>query len=35
MSITHDEAVKAAQAEQILDSDVFKEAIENLKCVKV
>ena len=31
MSITHEEAVKAAQAQQILDSDVFKEAIENLK----
>jgi hypothetical protein len=31
MSITHEEAVRAAQAEQILESDVFKEAIENLK----
>ncbi len=31
MSITHEEAVKAAQAERILDSDVFKEALENLK----
>ena len=31
MSITHEEAVKAAQAEAILDSDVFKEALENLK----
>lgn len=31
MSITHEEAVKAAQAEAILDSDVFKEALKNLK----
>jgi|TARA_R100000231_G_C5277214_1_gene150511 hypothetical protein len=31
MSISHEEVVKAAQAEQILDSDVFKEAVENLK----
>jgi len=31
MNITHEEAVKAAQAEAILDSDVFKEALENLK----
>jgi len=31
MSITHEEAVKAAQAEAILDSNVFKEALENLK----
>ncbi len=31
MSITHEEAVKAAQAEAILSSDVFKEALENLK----
>ena len=31
MSITHEEAVKAAQAEAILDSDVFREALENLK----
>ena len=31
MSITHEEAVKAAQAEAILDSDVFKEALDNLK----
>ena len=31
MSITHEEVVKAAQAEAILDSDVFKEALENLK----
>ena len=31
MTITHEEAVKAAQAEAILDSDVFKEALENLK----
>ncbi len=31
MSITHEEAVKAAQAEAILNSDVFKEALENLK----
>ena len=28
---THEEAVKAAQAEAILDSDVFKEALDNLK----
>jgi hypothetical protein len=31
MAISHEEAVKAAQAEQLLTSDVFKEAIENLK----
>ena len=31
MSVSHEEVVKAAQAEQILTSDVFKEAIENLK----
>ena len=31
MSITHEEVVKAAEAERILNSDVFKEAIENLK----
>ena len=31
MSVSHEEVVKAAQAEQILESDVFKEAIENLK----
>jgi hypothetical protein len=31
MTITHEEAVKAAQAEAILDSDVFKEALQNLK----
>ena len=31
MAISHEEVVKAAQAEQILESDVFKEAIENLK----
>jgi|TARA_R100001440_G_scaffold29523_1_gene47265 formiminotetrahydrofolate cyclodeaminase len=31
VSITHEEAVKAAQAEAILDSDVFAEALENLK----
>jgi len=31
MSVTHEEVVKAAQAEQILRSDVFKEAVENLK----
>ena len=31
MSVSHEEVVKAAQAEQILNSDVFKEAIENLK----
>lgn len=28
---THEEVVKAQQAEQILDSDVFQEAIKNLK----
>lgn len=28
---THEEVIKAQQAEQILDSDVFQEAIENLK----
>ena len=31
MSVTHEEAVKAEQAQQILDSDAFKEAVENLK----
>lgn len=31
MSITHEEAVKAEQAELLLKSDVFKEAVENLK----
>ena len=31
MSVTHEEVVKAAEAERILNSDVFKEAIENLK----
>ena len=31
MSISQDEVLKAAQAEQILTSDIFKEAIENLK----
>ena len=31
MSVSHEEVVKAAQAEQILTSEVFKEAIENLK----
>ncbi len=31
MSVTHEEVVKAAEAERILDSDVFKEAVENLK----
>ena len=31
MSVTHEEAVKAAEAQRILDSDVFKEAGENLK----
>jgi hypothetical protein len=31
MSVTHEEAVKAAEAQRILDSDVFKEAVENLK----
>jgi len=28
---THEEVVKAEQAEQILNSDVFKEVVENLK----
>ena len=28
---THEEAVKAQQAEQILTSDVFQEVMENLK----
>ena len=31
MSITHEEAVKAEQAELLLKSDVFQEAVENLK----
>ena len=31
MSISHDDVLKAAQAEQILTSDIFKEAVENLK----
>lgn len=31
MSVSHEEVVKAAQAEQILTSEVFKEAVENLK----
>ena len=31
MSITHEEAIKAEQAELLLKSDVFKEAVENLK----
>ena len=31
MSVTHEEVVKAAEAQRILDSDVFKEAVENLK----
>lgn len=31
MSVSHEEAVKAAQAEQILTSEVFKETVENLK----
>ena len=31
MSVSHDDVLKAAQAEQILTSDIFKEAIENLK----
>ena len=31
MSVTHEEAVKAEQARLLLESDVFKEAIENLK----
>ena len=30
MSVTHEEVVKAAEAERILNSPVFKEAIENL-----
>jgi len=28
---THEEVVKAAEAERILESDVFKEALQNLK----
>lgn len=31
MSITHEEAVKAEQAQQILNSEIFKEVLENLK----
>ena len=31
MSVTHEEAVKAEQARLLLESDVFKEATENLK----
>tara|TARA_B110000305_G_scaffold240369_1_gene310780 strand:- start:679 stop:945 length:267 start_codon:yes stop_codon:yes gene_type:complete len=31
MPVSHDDVLKAAQAEQILTSDIFKEAIENLK----
>jgi len=31
MAISQDDVLKAAQAEQLLTSDVFKEAIENLK----
>ena len=31
MSVTHEEVVNAAEAERILNSDVFKEAVENLK----
>ena len=31
MSITHEEVVKAEQARLLLESDVFKEAVENLK----
>ena len=31
MSVTHEETLKAEQAEQLLDSEIFKEAIENLK----
>jgi len=31
MAITHEEAVKAEQARLLLESDVFKEAVENLK----
>jgi hypothetical protein len=31
MAITHEEVVKAAQAQQILDSDIFNEALKNLK----
>ena len=29
MAITHEEAVKAEQARLLLESDVFKEAVEN------
>ena len=28
---THEEVVKAAEAERILESDVFQEALQNLK----
>ena len=31
MSVTHEEAVRAEQASLLLESDVFKEAVENLK----
>ena len=31
MSITHEEAIQAEQAEILLKSDVFKNAMENLK----
>jgi len=31
MSVTHEEAVRAEQARLLLESDVFKEAVENLK----
>jgi len=31
MSVTHEEVVKAEQARLLLESDVFKEAVENLK----
>ncbi len=31
MSVTHEEVVNAAEAERILNSEVFKQAVENLK----
>ena len=31
MSVTHEEVVKAAEAERILNSDVFKDALDTLK----
>ena len=31
MAVSQEDVIKAAQAEQILTSDVFKEALENLK----